>query len=111
MQIAKFFERYDVWLTPTLAQPPPRIGEMASTDTDPFVGLRRSSEFVAFPGIVANITGNPAMSIPLWWNTDGVPIGVHFLGPFGDEATLLRLGSQLEAARPWASRWPQVHAN
>jgi amidase len=110
-QIAKFFERYDLWLTPTLAQPPPQIGEMASSDTDPLVGLRRSSQFVAFPGIVANITGNPAMSIPLWWNTEGVPIGVHFLGPFGDEATLLRLGSQLESARPWANRWPPVHAN
>jgi amidase len=108
--IAQFFERYDLWLTPTLAQPPPRIGEMASTDTDPFVGLRRSSQFVAFPGIVANITGNPAMSIPLWWNPNGVPIGVHFLGPYGDEATLLQLASQLEAARPWASRWPQTRA-
>ena len=99
-----------MWLTPTLAQPPPLLGEMASSDTDPFAGLRRSSRFVAYPGIVANITGNPAMSVPLWWSPAGLPIGVHFLGRFGDEATLLRLASQLEAARPWAQRTPPTFA-
>ena len=62
------------------------------------------------PGVVANITGNPAMSVPLWWNADGLPIGVHFLGRFGDEATLFRLAAQLEPARPWAARLPPVHA-
>ena len=80
-QVAQFFEQYDLWLTPALAQPPPTIGEMLGTDADPFAGLRRSSQFVAFPGIVANITGNPAMSVPLHWNAAGLPIGVHFLGP------------------------------
>ena len=48
------------------------------------------------------------MSVPLWWNDDGLPIGVHFLGRFGDEATLFRLAGQLEAARPWAQRTPAV---
>jgi amidase len=105
-EVAGFFDRFDLWLTPTLAQPPPRIGEMASSESDPFVGLRRSSHFVAFPGIVANICGSPAMSVPLWWNQHGIPIGVHFLAPFGDEATLLRLASQLEWARPWSDRRP-----
>jgi Asp-tRNA(Asn)/Glu-tRNA(Gln) amidotransferase A subunit family amidase len=57
-----------------------------------------------------NITGQPAMSVPLWWNADGLPIGVHFLGRFGDEATLFRLAAQLEQARPWAGRTPGVSA-
>jgi Asp-tRNA(Asn)/Glu-tRNA(Gln) amidotransferase A subunit family amidase len=57
-----------------------------------------------------NLTGNPAMSVPLWWNDDGLPIGVHFLGRFGDEARLIRLAAQLEAAQPWVGRRPAVHA-
>jgi amidase len=109
--VAAFFTEYDVWLTPTLAQPPPRIGEMCSLDTDPFAGLRRSSQFVAYPGIVANITGGAAMSVPLWWSDDNLPIGVHFLGRPGDETLLFRLAGQLEQARPWNSRRPPVAAS
>jgi Asp-tRNA(Asn)/Glu-tRNA(Gln) amidotransferase A subunit family amidase len=59
---------------------------------------------------VANITGRPAMSVPLAWSTDGMPIGTLFTGRFGDEATLFRLAGQLEAVRPWADRWPPVSA-
>jgi amidase len=51
------------------------------------------------------------MSVPLSWNDEGMPIGVHFLAPFGDEATLFRLASQLEAARPWFDRVPPIHAS
>ena len=68
----------------------------------------RGAPTVAYAGVVANITGNPAMSVPLFWNADGLPIGVHFLGRFGDEATLLRLAAQLEQARPWAQVLPSV---
>jgi amidase len=107
-EVAHFFTEYDLWLTPTLAEPPPLLGEMASLDDDPFAGLRRSSRFVAYPGIVANITGGTAISVPLWWSDDGLPVGVHFLARPGDEPRLLRLASQLEEARPWLDRWPSA---
>jgi amidase len=57
---------------------------------------------------VSNATGQPAMSVPLHWNADGLPIGVHVVGRFGDEATLFRLASQLERARPWLVRLPEL---
>ena len=78
---------------------------------DPWSAMRVSGgQTVRYAGVVANITGNPAMSVPLWWNGDGLPIGVHFLGRYGDEATLIRLAAQLEHAQPWAHRLPTVHA-
>jgi amidase len=101
----------DMFLTPTLSEPPAPIGEMTSTDDDPLRALRRGGETIRFAAVVANMTGNPAMSVPLWWNAEGLPIGVHFLARFGDEATLFRLAGQLEAARPWAGRRPPIHAS
>jgi amidase len=59
---------------------------------------------------ICNATGQPAMSVPLCWNDDNLPIGIHFIGRFGDEATLFRLAAQLEAARPWTDRRPPVSA-
>ncbi|HEY7360228.1 MAG TPA: amidase family protein, partial [Streptosporangiaceae bacterium] len=108
--VARFFTTADVFLTPTMSAPPPSIGSMYSTPEDPWRSIRVSGQTVRYAGVVANITGNPAMSVPLWWNDDGLPIGVHFLGRFGDEATLIRLASQLEASWPWAGRLPAVHA-
>jgi len=109
--VARFFTTVDVFLTPTMSAPPPPIGTMSSTPEDPWRSLRESGQTVRYAGVVANITGNPAMSVPLWWNENGLPIGVHFLGRFGDEATLIRLASQLEASQPWAGRLPAVHAS
>ena len=77
---------------------------------DPLRSLEISGHTVRYAGVVANLTGNPAMSVPLSWNNEGLPIGVHFLGRFGDEATLFRLAAQLEKAQPWAGRLPAVHA-
>jgi amidase len=108
--VATFLTEVDVWLTPTLSTPPLPLGEMASTSDDPMTALRAGGSTVAYSGVVANITGNPAMSVPLHWNEDGVPIGVHVLGRFGDEETLFSLAGQLERARPWADRHPPVSA-
>jgi amidase len=108
--VARFLTGVDVWLTPTMSAPPSRIGEITSTPEAPLRALDAGGRTVAYAGVVANLTGNPAMSVPLWWNAQGLPIGVHFLGRYGDEATLLRLAGQLEAARPWAWRRPQICA-
>jgi amidase len=109
-RVARFFTGFDAFLTPTMSTPPLPIGAMVSTPEDPWRSLEVSSQTVRYAGVVANLTGSPAMSVPLWWNDDGLPIGVHFLGRFGDEATLIRLAAQLEAAQPWAGRRPAVHA-
>ena len=81
-----------------MSEPPALLGEITSTPEEPFRALERGGRTVAYSAVVANITGNPAMSVPLWWNGAGLPIGVHVLGRFGDEATLFRLAGQLEAA-------------
>ena len=99
---------FDLWLSPTLAEPPPRLGEMVADEAAPEVAEARAARFVAYPLVVANLTGRAAMSVPFGWSTTGLPIGVHFLGRYGGEATLLRLAAQLEQARPWADRRPSV---
>ena len=106
-QVAKFFERYDIWLTPTLAEPPLPLGSFESPPEDPMRGMQRAGTFAPFTPI-CNITGQPAMSVPLFWNKDGLPIGTHFVARFGEEATLFRLAGQLEQSRPWSGRKPEL---
>ena len=108
-EVARFLLKYDVWLTPTLGEPPVPLGTFDSPPENPLEGFRRTIGFIPFTPI-CNATGQPAMSVPLYWNAEGLPIGVHFVGRFGDEATLFRLASQLESARPWADRRPPVPA-
>jgi amidase len=108
-QVARFFLEYDVWLSPTLAEPPLPLGSFDPTPDNPMQGIFRAAQFVPFTPIF-NATGQPAMSVPLFWNREGLPIGVQFAGRFGDEATLFRLAAQLEQARPWAGRWPTLAA-
>ena len=102
-RIAQFFERYDLWLTPTLAKPPLPIGsfDIESSDVDRW--LEGLAGFIPFT-YPFNITGQPAASVPLYWSTDNLPIGVQFAARYGDEALLFRVAAQLERARPWFGR-------
>ena len=106
-RVARWYADFDVWLTPVLAEPPLPLGTFDAPPDQPLMPLLRAGAWVPFTPI-ANITGQPAMSVPLHWNDAGLPVGSHFVGRFGDEATLLRLAAQLESARPWADRRPPV---
>ena len=101
---------YDLLLSPTMQIPPTELGALRwpSEDPDRWQILIRS--IGAFTRI-QNMTGQPAMSVPLFWNRDGIPIGVQFAARFGEEATLFRLAAQLEQERPWASRKPLIHCS
>jgi amidase len=108
-QIADYFEGIDVLLTPTLGEPPAPLGTFDSPPAEPLAGLFRSAAYVPFTPPF-NVTGQPGMSLPLHWSDAGLPIGVQFVGRFGDEETLLALAGQLEQAAPWAGRRPPVSA-
>ena len=108
-EMDRFMLDYDVWLTPTLGEPPVPLGTFDSPPDNPLQGFFRSAQFVPFTPL-ANATGQPAMSVPLFWNDAGLPVGTHFMGRFGDEATLFRLAAQLEQARPWEKRRPKLAA-
>lgn len=99
------WEDVDVWLMPTLAQPPPPLGAFEPPRVEPLEPLFRATHFAPFTAL-ANVTGQPAMSVPLYWTREGLPVGVQCVGRFGDEATLLRLAGQLESALPWSGRRP-----
>ncbi len=107
--MSEFLTGYDLWLTPTLSEPPAPLGYFAPAPEDPMQGWLRSGDFSAFTTI-CNLTGQPAMSVPLFWNAEGLPVGTQFIGRFGHEATLFRLAAQLEEARPWAGRRPPLSA-
>jgi amidase len=107
--MAAFFNTFDIWLTPTMAQPPVPLGFFDTPPDNPLYGLQKAEEIAAFTPI-CNITGQPAMSMPLYWNSSGLPIGTHFIGRFGAEATLFRLAAQLEQARLWKDQRPPVSA-
>jgi amidase len=127
--IGCFFEDYDVLLTPTLAEPPILTGSLQPSSSEALmIGLigrlkaawmlnalgvikplaAKTFDFIPYTAVF-NVTGQPAMSMPLQWNEAGLPIGMHFIGRFGDEATLFRLAGQLERAQPWADRAPTAY--
>jgi amidase len=98
--IASTFSRYDVLVTPTLVKPPVPIGTF-DTSVGDVAEWARTGEFASFTPL-ANITGQPAISLPLDQTPDGLPIGIQLVGPPAGEAVLLSVATQLEAARPWA---------
>lgn len=127
-QLGEFHQQYDLYLTPTLAQPAARIGSQRTPLAEriglwpllamdwgkPLLrsGLVQKSALNSLARVpftqLSNITGTPSMSVPLHWTQAGLPIGVHFIARFGEEATLFQLAAQLELARPWKDRRPSI---
>jgi amidase len=106
-QLARFFENVDVFLSPVMGTPPPPIGHIDPVRVEPRLINERQAESFPFTAPF-NMTGQPAISLPLAWSSDGLPLGMQFAARYGDEATLLRLAAQLEEARPWRGRRPPI---
>lgn len=127
-KMGQFFKKYDLYMTPTTAHPPAKIGELKpqpleillinTVNTLKLGWLLKNSRIVdnlAEKSLertpftqLANLCGLPAISVPLYWTTEGLPLGIQFIGPFGNEDVLFRLAGQLEKARPWFDRKPKV---
>jgi Asp-tRNA(Asn)/Glu-tRNA(Gln) amidotransferase A subunit family amidase len=103
--VGHFFERHDLLLTPTLPQRPEKLGVIDMNSENPETYRRAIALFTAFTAPF-NASGHPAMSVPLHWTAEGLPIGVQFVARYGGEAVLFRLAAQLEQARPWFHRRP-----
>ena len=103
-RLVSLWSHYDLLLTPTLALPPALLGWETEPE-DPWEQFDRAARFTPFTAAF-NVTGQPAMSLPLHWSAEGLPIGVQLVGPPLGDALLFRVASQVEAARPWADRRP-----
>ena len=126
--MANYFSTYDILMTPTMACPPAKIGELEPSTLE-FLGMdivhqlkagklllktdmldqlaTKSLSKVPFP-FIANLTGLPAMSVPLYWDQNNLPVGIHFVGKMCDEITLLQLARQLEIHNDWFNRRPSL---
>ena len=108
--VGGFFENFDAFVSPIQSRPPAPHGEINQNRAG-MTAMEWTQQvfgYVPFTPIF-NSTGNPAVSLPMHWTPNDLPIGVQIAGRFGDEATLFRLASQLEEARPWAGKRPSVH--
>ena len=106
-QAPQLYETFDVFLTPTLAAPPPPIGYLSPVLNAPRDIGRRNGEFFSYPG-VANMTGAPSISLPLAWSSAGLPMGMMFTAGYANEAVLFRLAAQLEKEAPWKHKRPPI---
>ncbi len=106
-KVENCFQQYDLILSPTLLQPPVPLGFMATNDGDQEKYGRNIQQFWGYTHLY-NATGNPAVSLPLHWSEDGLPVGVQLAATFGGEALLLQTAAQLEQARPWKNRTPSI---
>src|SRR5262249_39402613 len=95
------------WITPVLATPPMKIGTVDFEETDLMKTWALIASYIPFTAL-QNMTGQPAISLPLAWSKSGLPIGVQFVGRFGDEHLLLQLAAQIEKAEPWDNKRPPV---
>jgi amidase len=102
-----FFADWDLLMTPVIAERPLAIGECHGWMEDPAGGLGRGAQFAPYPGL-CNVTGQPAISVPAGFGTDGLPSAVQIAAAPLAEDTLLQVASQIEAARPWADRRPDL---
>lgn len=105
--VGPFFEQYDVYVTPTLGKPPVPVGTFNPADPDTEAYMAGMFEFIPFTPLF-NITGQPGVSVPLWWTRDDVPVGVQFVSRMGRDGLLYQLAGQLERAQPWADRRPSL---
>jgi amidase len=105
--VVAFLGQFDVVLTPALARSPVPIGEIHGRGPDPEGHYRRSGGFTPFTAML-NVTGQPAISVPLYEDSEGLPLAVQLIGPPAREEVLLRLAAQLEAALPWSERRPAI---
>ncbi|MCR9095238.1 MAG: amidase [bacterium] len=105
--LAEHMTRFDVVLSPTMAIPPAPLGVLSLSNPDREAQTRTLLQTTGYTQL-ANLTGNPAMSVPLHWNEEGLPIGLQFMGRTDDEATLFRLAGQLERERPFFDRRPPL---
>jgi Asp-tRNA(Asn)/Glu-tRNA(Gln) amidotransferase A subunit family amidase len=107
--LARHLESFDAIVSPTMATAPLPLGVLSLSNPNSGEQTPALLKTVGFTQL-ANATGNPAMSVPLFWNDAGLPIGIQFVGRMNDESTLFRLAGQLESARPWFDRFPDLGA-
>ena len=101
-------DRFDILITPTTAAPPPVIGDLLATNDEPMRGSKGSIPYAIYTAPF-NVSGQPALSVPIHRTADGLPVGAQLVGAYGREDLLLQIGAQLEASFDWAAERSPLH--